>query len=291
VLEDPRRAGPLAALASGARALERLGHAGPVLVVACDLPLLTRSALEMLAAWPGIGTVVPIVDGRAQPLCARWSAHDLEAAAGLVAAGERSMAALLARPGITLLPPDRWGDEVDPRCFTDVDDASDLERLGLAWMSPAPLGGDDWIAVTAEQIPFGEIMAWVSRPSCGALVAFCGTVRDHSDGRPGVVALEYEAYEEQVEPRLGAVAAAARRRWPAVGRLALVHRIGRLEVGEVSVVVAASTPHRHDAFEAARFCIDTLKETVPIWKRETWAGGSDWGLCPHDVVDMGVSAP
>jgi molybdopterin synthase catalytic subunit len=115
------------------------------------------------------------------------------------------------------------------------------------------------------------------------VVVFSGTVRDHAEERPGVTALTYEAYAEQVEPRLAAIAAAARDRWPTVGRLALLHRTGELTVGESSVLVAASSPHRAEAFEAARFCIDTLKSTVPIWKRETWEGGSDWGLDAHPV--------
>ena len=136
----------------------------------------------------------------------------------------------------------------------------------------------DWIAVTEEPLPVGEVLAWVVRPSCGALVTFCGTVRDHSDGRAGVVALEYEAYLEQVEPRLATVASSARARWPTVDRLALLHRVGRLQVGEVSVLVAVSTPHRVESFEAVRFCIDTIKQSVPIWKRETWADGSGWAL-------------
>jgi molybdopterin synthase catalytic subunit len=110
-------------------------------------------------------------------------------------------------------------------------------------------------------------------------VTFCGTVRDHSDGRAGVTSLEYEAYEEHVVPRLTDVATAARARWPEIGRLALLHRVGRLVVGEAAVVVAVSTPHRGEAFAAAQFCIDTLKHTVPIWKLETWDGGSDWSLC------------
>ena len=94
-----------------------------------------------------------------------------------------------------------------------------------------------------------------------------------------------EAYAEQVEPRLLAIAEEARTRWP-VGRLALLHRTGELGLGESSVVVVASSPHRGEAFDAARFCIDTLKATVPIWKRETWEGGEDWGLCAHDVVEV-----
>ena len=89
----------------------------------------------------------------------------------------------------------------------------------------------------------GRYICLLYTSECGGIVTFCGTVRDHSDGRAAVTSLEYEAYEEQVVPRLSAVASAARARWPQIGRLALLHRVGRLEVGEVAVVVAASTPH------------------------------------------------
>jgi molybdopterin synthase catalytic subunit len=102
--------------------------------------------------------------------------------------------------------------------------------------------------------------------------------------------LTYEAYEEEVEPRLAAIAAEARIRWPDVVRLVLLHRIGPLAVGESSVVVVASAPHRDAAFEAARFCIDTLKATVPIWKLEAWDGGEDWSACHHPVADVGSQA-
>ena len=98
--------------------------------------------------------------------------------------------------------------------------------------------------------------------------------------------LEYEAYDEQVVPRLAQIADEARRRWPSTGRLALLHRTGPLAIGESSVVVAASAPHRAEAFEAARFCIDTLKASVPIWKRETWAGGDEWGLDAQDLSEV-----
>ena len=98
--------------------------------------------------------------------------------------------------------------------------------------------------------------------------------------------LEYEAYEDEVGPRLAAIAADARRRWPVLGRVALLHRVGCLTVGETSVVVVVSAPHRPEAFDAARFCIDTLKSTVPIWKRETWEGGSDWATCSHPVGEV-----
>ena len=131
-------------------------------------------------------------------------------------------------------------------------------------------------------------MAWAERPYCGAVVLFTGTVRDHAEGRPGVTALEYEAYEEEVAPRLADIAGEARRRWPALGRVAVLHRVGVLDVGETSVLIAVSAPHRAEAFDAARFCIDTLKTTVPIWKRETWEGGSDWALCSHPVDEVAV---
>ena len=108
-----------------------------------------------------------------------------------------------------------------------------------------------------------------------------------SEGRAGVTALEYEAYEEKVVPRLAAIAAESRARVPGIGRVALLHRIGELDVTDCSVVVAVSAPHRSEAFEAARFCIDALKATVPIWKRESWAGGAEWSAVAHDVVEAG----
>lgn len=129
----------------------------------------------------------------------------------------------------------------------------------------------------------GAIAEWAVRPDCGAVVVFSGTVRDHAEGRAGVTSLAYEAYAGEVEPRLNAIADEARRRWPDLGRLALLHRVGELGLGEVSVVVAASTPHRGEAFEAARFAIDTLKATVPIWKREAWDGGEGWGTAARPV--------
>jgi molybdopterin synthase catalytic subunit len=144
-----------------------------------------------------------------------------------------------------------------------------------------------WVALTAEVLSLEKAASWVTRPDCGAVVAFAGTVRDHAEGRPGVSELEYEAYSAQVEPRLAAVATEARNRWPGVGRLVLWHRTGVLAVTECSVIVAASAAHRGEAFDASRYCIDTLKRTVPIWKRERWAGGDDWGLDAHEVVEVG----
>lgn len=146
--------------------------------------------------------------------------------------------------------------------------------------------GDDWIALTEAALPQAAIGAWVVRPDCGAVVVFVGTVRDHADGRTGVHLLEYEAYEEQVVPRLAEVAATARARWGDLGRIALLHRVGPLALGEASVLVAVSTPHRAAAFAAAEWCIDTIKATLPVWKREHHDAGTDWGTCATEVAEV-----
>ena len=149
-----------------------------------------------------------------------------------------------------------------------------------------PTSGDTWTALTEGAVPVEAASAWAVLPSCGAVVTFSGTARDHSVGRAGVSRLEYEAYEEQVVPRLDEIAATARARWADVGRIVLIHRVGVVPVSESAVVAVVSSPHRDHAFEAARFCIDTLKETVPIWKREDWSEGSSWGLEPQHIVDV-----
>jgi molybdopterin synthase catalytic subunit len=157
--------------------------------------------------------------------------------------------------------------------------------------------GDDWVALFRDPLPLAEAPAWAITPSCGALVTFAGSVRDHSAGRAEVESLEYEAYDEQVVPKLQAVVDEARRRWPMLGRVVAVHRTGRLLLEEVAVIVAATAPSRPEAFEAARFLIDTVKATVPIWKLETWAGGSEWseGDCEQvaqaDVDDVASPVP
>ena len=145
---------------------------------------------------------------------------------------------------------------------------------------------DDWVGLTDDELPVADVMRWAVLPRCGAVVLFTGTVRDHAEGRPGVSRLEYEAFEEEAAPRMVAIVAEARRRWPDLGRLAVLHRVGPLAVTEPSVVIVASAPHRAEAFDAARFAIDTVKTTVPIWKRETWDGGEDWSACAHPVDEV-----
>jgi molybdopterin synthase catalytic subunit len=144
---------------------------------------------------------------------------------------------------------------------------------------------DDWVGLSEAPLPVGAAADWAVRPDCGAVVLFSGTARDHAAGRDDVTLLEYEAYAEQAEPRMRAIVDEVRARWPEVGRLALLHRLGEVGVGESSVVVVASAPHRSEAFAAARFAIDTLKVTVPIWKREHWRGGVDWGTDAQPVTE------
>lgn len=131
------------------------------------------------------------------------------------------------------------------------------------------------IALTREAIDHAALTEQIRGPHCGAVVTFLGTVRDLT-GETVTVALDYEAYPGMAEKKLAEIEADVRDRWP-VGDIAMVHRLGRLAVGEVSVAVAVSCPHRADAFVACRHAIDRLKELVPIWKREHSADGSaEW---------------
>ena len=131
------------------------------------------------------------------------------------------------------------------------------------------------ILLTSEPIDFHALTERVRRPSCGGVVLFLGTVRDLT-GDQVTSALDYEAYPGMAEKKLTQVEAETRAAWP-VGDIALVHRLGRLDVGEVSVAVAVSCPHRVEAFEACRYAIDRLKEIVPIWKKDIGPNGqSDW---------------
>ncbi len=150
-----------------------------------------------------------------------------------------------------------------------------------------PPASGDWIDVVGAPLPVDVATAWATTPGSGAVVVFLGVVRDHAEGRAGVSGLTYEAYEEEAITRLAAVAADGRRRWPVIDRVALLHRTGDLALSDVAVAVVVSSPHRAEAFEAARWCIDTLKETVPIWKREHWEGGSDWGTGANPVRAVG----
>lgn len=125
--------------------------------------------------------------------------------------------------------------------------------------------------VTRDPIDAGAILGAVGAPADGAALLFVGTVRDHNDGRP-VVGVRYEAYVEMAERVLVQIAAEAAARL-GTDRLVVVHRIGELAVGDASVAIAASSPHRAEAFDACRFVIEEIKRRVPIWKEEHYAGG------------------
>lgn len=131
------------------------------------------------------------------------------------------------------------------------------------------------VELTKQAIDTTALLAQVGSPQAGAVVLFLGTVREMT-GERRTVALDYECYPQMAEKKLAELEAEARRRWPVI-ECAIVHRLGRLDLGEASVAVAVSTPHRQDAFEAGKWLIDTLKEVVPIWKQENWADGTtEW---------------
>lgn len=128
--------------------------------------------------------------------------------------------------------------------------------------------------VSPDPLDPGEVAAAVARPECGAVVTFIGTVRDHNSGRQ-VRYLEYEAYEPLALRSFEQIADEAAGRWPSAV-LAIQHRTGRLEIGEASVALAAASPHRADAFAAARYAIERIKQISPIWKHEHFEGGEVW---------------
>jgi molybdopterin synthase catalytic subunit len=141
----------------------------------------------------------------------------------------------------------------------------------------------EWIDVVPDELPLEAASRWATTDASGGVVAFLGVVRDHADGRTDVTHITYEAYADEAKRRMAEIAALTRARWPVVERLVLLHRVGDVALGEASVLVVASSPHRAEAFEAARFGIDTLKETVPVWKLEHWADGSDFATATSDA--------
>ncbi|MCL4543204.1 MAG: molybdopterin converting factor subunit 1 [Chloroflexi bacterium] len=160
------------------------------------------------------------------------------------------------------------------RADTLLKDGDELALL------PPVSGGAGTVELTTEPLSTDRLVSAVLRPSDGGLVVFSGIVRNHTDGR-SVRALEYEAYPEMALATLQQVAVETEERWP-MARLAIAHRLGYLEVGQVSVIVAASAPHRAEAFAACRYGIDRLKEIVPIWKKEFFE--NDETIWPQGVL-------
>ncbi len=160
--------------------------------------------------------------------------------------------------------------------------------LRLPVVHPGP-DATEWLAVDARPLPLDAVHDWCVQPSTGAVVLFSGTVRAHAadargEIRSGVTHLVYEAYETRVIHCFRAVVAEARRRWPQIGRVAILHRVGQVDLGQRAVVVAVAAGHRQAAFEAGQYVIDAVKATAPIWKRESWETGDDWGTGASPLV-------
>lgn len=132
-----------------------------------------------------------------------------------------------------------------------------------------------WVDVTDEPIDVQALSDFVADPAAGSMVVFSGTVRDHSPGRVDVSRLEYEAYGGVASGKIAEIVNDAFGQW-SILRVAAIHRVGSLEVGEPAVCVAVASAHRADGFDACRYIIDELKSRVPIWKKEHWPGGAEW---------------
>jgi molybdopterin synthase catalytic subunit len=136
------------------------------------------------------------------------------------------------------------------------------------------------IRITTDAIDMAAVAAAVEDPAAGAIVTFAGTTRNETHGRP-VVSLTYEAYPEMAVPKMEEIAARAREEFEILS-VAAVHRIATLGIGEVSIGIAVSAPHRPAAFEACRFVIDEIKRDVPVWKKEVFADGSEEWVHPGE---------
>ena len=150
------------------------------------------------------------------------------------------------------------------------------------------MGLDAAIHITHDVLDVGAVTEIVRHPGAGAIATFVGTTRDHTGDRR-VLRLEYEAYRPMADEQLRRVADEMRDRWDLTG-VAIHHRLGRLEIGEASLVVAVSSAHRQAAFEACHFSIDRIKQIVPIWKKEFFEGGEVWVGSQEDFDPLSVSA-
>jgi len=148
---------------------------------------------------------------------------------------------------------------------------SDGDELALL---PPVSGGSERPWVQAAPLSMDALLAEVEGPEFGGIATFTGVVRNQSRGED-IEHLEYEAYEPMAEGEMRKIVSLATERWPEV-RIAMSHRVGRLEIGDAAVMIAAAAPHRAEAFDACRFAIDTLKQSVPIWKKEFAESGAYW---------------
>jgi len=135
--------------------------------------------------------------------------------------------------------------------------------------------------ITAEVIDTQSVIRAVEADDAGAIVHFLGTVRNNTGGRRTLY-LEYEAYAPMAEKKMAGIGHESREKW-GLDRVAMIHRVGRVEIGEVSVAVAVASPHRSDGFEACKYAMDRLKQVVPVWKREVWEDGAEEWVKPDPV--------
>jgi molybdopterin synthase catalytic subunit len=129
--------------------------------------------------------------------------------------------------------------------------------------------------LTTEPLSVDDVVARLVHPSIGAVTTFVGVVRGETDGHE-TQRLEYKAYPQMAEEQLQQIGDEIRQRWSTIRQVAIVHRIGHLQIGEIIVVIAVSSPHRRESFAATHYAIDRLKEIVPIWKKEIWKNGEAW---------------
>jgi molybdopterin synthase catalytic subunit len=184
----------------------------------------------------------------------------------------RDLRALLARDHPVL---DRFGERLAAAVNLEIAPPDTELRDGdeVAFLPPVA-GGAGCCSISDRPLEVDAVVRRVAGPGMGGIATFLGAVRDRARDRE-IRHLEYEAYPRMAEREMEKIAAEASGRWPGV-RVAIAHRTGRLEIGELAVVVAAAAPHRHEAFEACRWAIDTLKERVPIWKKEFASDGEYW---------------
>ncbi|MBB83087.1 MAG: hypothetical protein CL931_04670 [Deltaproteobacteria bacterium] len=173
---------------------------------------------------------------------------------------------------------EKLGERLAASINMEVADLSDVLEDGdeVAFLPPVA-GGDGSVktcTISETALDEAEVAARVEGPDAGGVVSFVGRVRDHARGH-SIEHLEYEAYPAMAEREMEKIVEEAAQKWPGT-RVAIAHRVGRLEIGDAAVVVVAASAHRGEAFDACRFAIDTLKVTVPIWKREVATDGAYW---------------
>lgn len=149
-----------------------------------------------------------------------------------------------------------------------------METDDVAIIPPVSGGAENLIEITREELFADKIIAKISNPHAGAILTFVGTVREFTNDKRTVF-LEYEAYQEMAIKKMQQISEEIAMKWP-TAKVAMSHRIGKLAIEDISVIIAVATPHRDAGFEAGRYAIERLKQIVPIWKKEIWEDGEEW---------------